>query len=293
MLMTDKKSSNPNSHEYTDASRGDRLQKVMAAAGVASRRDCEELVRRGAVTVNGSLVTELPAWVDSERDHVCVDGRPIAKASNALANLTYVIVHKPRNVITTTRDPEGRRSILDLVALPSLYPGVDPPRLYPVGRLDADSSGLVLLTNDGELAHRLTHPSFEVAKRYEVSVRGHITEKDVDDLKNGLFLAHRGTGDRSPTTRRARMSEVKLLGHQRDRNHGERTKLSITLREGQNREIRRLLAKLRFKVHRLKRLAIGSLSVKGLAVGDWRKLTSAEINELRREVGLKRPAKGG
>lgn len=293
MIMTNKKPPNSPKHEYADASRGERLQKVMAAAGVASRRECEDLISRGAVTVNGALITDLPAWVDGERDHVCVDGRPIAKAKNAHANLTYVLVHKPRNVITTTRDPEGRRSILDLVELPSLYPGVDPPRLYPVGRLDADSSGLVLLTNDGELAHRLTHPSYEVAKRYEVSVRGHITEKDVDDLKKGLFLAHRGTGDRSPATRRARMSEVKLLGHQRDRTHGERTTLSITLREGQNREIRRLLAKLRFKVRRLKRLEIGSLSVKGLAVGAWRKLSTAEVNGLRREVGLNRPAKGG
>lgn len=273
--------------DYTDASRGDRLQKVMASAGVASRRECEELIRKGAVTVNGVFVTELPAWVDGDRDHVCVDGIPIAKTTTALSNLTYVILHKPRNVITTTDDPHDRRSVLDLVDLPEAHAGVEPPRLYPVGRLDADSSGLILLTNDGEIAHRLTHPSFEVSKRYEVSVRGRITDTDVEDLKQGLFLAHKGIRGRAPSTRKARMSQVRLLGYQRDRINGDRTKLSITLQEGQNREIRRLLAKLRFKVRRLKRVEIGPLSVKGLAVSQWRYLTTAEVNQLRSTVGLK------
>lgn len=272
----------------TDASRGVRLQKAMAQTGVASRRHCEELIAQGRVHVNGEMVAELPAWVDLEQDTIEVDGLAIAKkrpGQSTRGKHVYIALNKPRRVISTTRDPQGRRTVIDLID----SPGLPKSRLYPVGRLDADSTGLILLTNDGELAHRLTHPSYEAPKQYRVSVRGRLNEDDVAKLKQGLLLAHRqsmgGVG-----VKRAAMARVKLTGHTRDQRLGDRTQLHITLREGQNREIRRLLARLGFKVRRLERIAIGPLSVKGLGVGQWRMLSTAEVNQLRKLTDLKPPS---
>lgn len=277
--------------DYTDASRGERLHKVMAAAGVASRRQCEKLIELGLVSVNGETIQSLPAWVDPVNDLIRVEGRPLPRRKNEQrtpSDFVYVLLHKPRGVITTTEDPQGRRHVTDLVDMPAPKRDAAKPRLYPVGRLDADSSGLILLTNDGDLANRLTHPRYEVPKQYHVSVRGRVQEEDIERLKSGLVLAHRGTKDRPAKPRRAAVSDVKLLGHQHDRDHGDRTKLLLTLHEGQNREIRRLLARLDFKVRRLRRISIGPLKLKGLAVGQWRKLTSAEARRLCKVVGLKR-----
>jgi 16S rRNA U516 pseudouridylate synthase RsuA-like enzyme len=161
-------------HDYTDAARGERLQKVLAAAGIASRRACEQLIEEGSVKVNGQVVRSLPAWVNPREDHIEVDGRPIARHRKAVGGVgkegfVYVALHKPREVISTTSDDLGRLSVTDLVELPPLNAGEATPRLYPVGRLDAEATGLILLTNDGDLAHRLTHPSYEVPKEYEVS----------------------------------------------------------------------------------------------------------------------------
>lgn len=263
---------------------GERLQKVLAAAGVASRRDCEQMILEGRVKVNGQAVSRLPVFVTPGADHIEVDGTPVAvpgsrhnasavgtAAGQAAEGLVYILLNKPRGVISTTDDPEGRPTVLDLLP----HKQFRGRRIYPVGRLDADSTGLILLTNDGDLANRLTHPRYEVAKQYVVSLRGHVTPQDVEKLRAGLFLARERRG-----ARRARMAEVRILKHEQDRQRGDRTQLAVTLREGQNREIRRMLERLGHKVRRLERVGLGSLRLKGLARRQWRHLTPLEVREL-------------
>ncbi len=278
-----------------DASRGIRLQKALAEAGVASRRACEQLIEAGRVRVNGQRVTELPAWVDPRQDTIEVDGEAIARPSRKGRHgtrHTYLMLHKPRSVISTNRDPEGRRRVIDLIPSTAL-PGR--PRLFPVGRLDADSTGLILLTDDGELTQRLTHPRYEVAKHYLVSIKGRVSEDDLERLRRGIYLAPPRDAppgrkppakSRHPRARRASVERVRVVRHETDRARGDRTTLAITLREGQNREIRRLLARLGFKVRRLKRVGIGPLRLKGLAVGQWRPLTPTELSQLRKAAGM-------
>ncbi len=274
------KSNSHNPSPYTDASRGIRLQKALANAGVASRRDCEQYITDGRVTVNGDRVTQLPAWVDPGRDRIAVDGEELPRPRRGKGGQVYVMVNKPRKVISTNDDPEGRTRVIDLVD----HPGA--PRLFPVGRLDADSTGLILLTNDGELANRLTHPRYEVAKRYEVKIKGRLTQEDAAKLRDGLILAHRPADAADPRPKRAAMESVRILGHERDAQRGDRTTIGVTLREGQNREIRRLLARLGYNVRKLKRTAIGPVQLKGVPVGGWRPLTPTELQKLRKAAGL-------
>jgi len=266
-------SSNPSETDpLRDASRGERLHKVMADAGVASRRACERLVEEGRVAVNGRTVTSLPAWVDPGQDRIELDGRRIA--AQRQTGPTYLMVHKPRRVISTNSDPQGRRRIIDLVPFRQ--------HLFSVGRLDAESTGLVLLTDDGALAHRLTHPRYQVPKTYNVTIKGALDEEGIEKLRRGIYLA-----DESGTSAsKARASDVELLRRDRDR-----TRLRITLREGRNREIRRMLARLGHRVHRLQRTAIGPLRLRGLASGEWRRLTRHEVRALREEAGLRSPSK--
>ncbi|HEX7010208.1 MAG TPA: pseudouridine synthase, partial [Phycisphaeraceae bacterium] len=248
-------------------------------------------IAQGRVSVNGYIITELPVWVDPQQDRIEVNGQPLTRPRQtrrasrtgraAQAGKHYVMLHKPRNVVSTVRDPQGRRTVLDLVHLP------DHPRLFPVGRLDADSTGLILLTDDGELANRLTHPRYGVAKTYQASVRGRLTEQDLDRLRHGIYLSPSPkAASAGPRAKRATMEQVRIVGYQRDRQRNDRTQLAITLREGQNRQIRRMLARLGVKVRRLKRVAIGPLQLKGLAVGQWRRLTSAEVKALQQAAGL-------
>lgn len=291
---------NPNStpDELRDASRGVRLHKAMADAGVASRRESEELIAQGRVKVNGHVIQTMPAWVDPENDKITVDGEHLKrkKRSTGWGNdkgdstgihtggaKTYIMVNKPKRVISTNDDPEGRKRVIDLIDIPIAA------RLYPVGRLDYESTGLILLTNDGELTNRLTHPSYEVTKRYHVNVDGRLNEADVEKLRKGMILAHKGKpGGAGPHVRLAAAAVVKILGHETDRSRGDRTALSITLKEGQNREVRRIMARLGHKVRKLERVAIGPVKLKGLATGQWRMLTSTEVNMLYKAAGLKR-----
>lgn len=260
---------------------GHRLQRVLAAAGVASRRACEDLIEQGHVTVNGRTVTELPVFVDPETDRIAVDGQVIGATigDRPAARLT-IMLHKPKRTVTTADDPENRRTVFDFIprdALPSNQ------RLFPVGRLDYDSTGLLLLTNDGDLAHHLTHPSFGVEKTYDVVVEGALEQTSLDTLRNGMTLAHT-TGK----VRKARMKGVQIVSHRVDRNRGDRTALRVVLTEGQNREIRRLLARLGLKVKRLKRIAVGPIKLKGLKAGHWRPLADGELAALRRSAGMSR-----
>ncbi|MEQ9454801.1 MAG: pseudouridine synthase [Phycisphaeraceae bacterium] len=277
-----------------DASRGIRLQKAMANAGVASRRDCEDLIEQGRVAVNGTIVRDLPAWVDPREDLIELDGDPIVrprrrpKKPGIGFGHTYLMLHKPRSVISTNEDPQGRKRCIDLIDKGLAK------RLYPVGRLDADSTGLIILTDDGELTHRLTHPSYQVAKRYIVSVRGKLEDADLEKLRKGLYLADQKnkTHTGSPKPKRASVDEVQIIRHEIDRTRGDRTLLGITLSEGQNREIRRLMARVGLQVRRLKRVGVGPLRLKGLAVGHWRPLTTSEIGKLHKIVHLDPRLKG-
>ncbi|MBI1367562.1 MAG: pseudouridine synthase [Planctomycetes bacterium] len=245
-----------------DASRGVRLHKALADAGVGSRRACEAMIDERRVTVNGRVIDFKPVFVDPNEDKITIDGVPLAKPRRA--SHLYLMINKPSGVICTNSDELGRRRIVDLVP--------HDKRLFCVGRLDADSTGLVLLTDDGDLANHLTHPRYEIAKTYEVTINGLLEADQVEKLRRGIHLA-----DRTGQTVKASAESIDVKA--RDR---ERTRLTITLREGRNREIRRMLARLGFKVKRLKRTALGPLNLKGVAVGGWRALTNIEVNMLRR-----------
>ncbi len=250
-------------HVLGDSSRGPRLQKVLAAAGVGSRRACEALIESGAVAVNGRTVTRLPAWVDPGADRVTVHGARLRPASRHV----YVMLFKPKRVVCTNADPSGRRRAIDLVDHPSQA------RLFAVGRLDTDSSGLLLLTNDGELANRLTHPRYHLPKVYRVTVKGALEDDALRAIEKGLYL-----GDRKRTGgARTGRSRVRLVKRDRDR-----TQLEIELREGRNRQIRRLMAQLGHPVKGLRRMSVGPLVLRGLRVGEWRPLTPRELAALKK-----------
>ncbi len=266
---------------------GVRLQKAMADAGIGARRDCEDMITAGRVKVNGRLVTRLPAFIDPARDTVELDDEPVklveltsgtaaATAKSAPRALTYVLVNKPKGVITTTNDPEGRRNVLDLLP-PSLR---REERLYPVGRLDADSTGLLMITNDGDLAFQLTHPKFGVAKEYRVTCVGLATAEQLQQLKRGMYLIT-PAADGTKNSKRASVESVRVIKRLVDRARGDRTVLSITLREGQNREIRRMLARIGLKVRDLERVAIGPLRLADLKPGQARVIGKRDVDKLR------------
>lgn len=232
----------------------ERLQKLLARAGHGSRRSCESLLRDGRVTVNGRPA-RLGDKADPERDAIAVDGRPLT-----LAAPTYIMLHKPRGVITSLEDELGRdrQTVRDLVDLPG--------HLYPVGRLDKQSEGLILMTNDGELAHRLTHPRYGHKKRYRVLISGFADDRRLEKWRNGIVLDERMT---APVA-------IQVLSRQTDH-----TWLQIDMREGRKRQIRRVAALLDFEVRRLLREKIGPLALGDLAPGAWRHLTPSEIASLR------------
>jgi len=244
----------------------ERLQKVLAHAGIASRRKCEKLILQGRVRVNGQVVTQLGTKVDPGQDAIEVDGQPIAPEEKV-----YILLHKPRGYLSDTRDFRGRSSALGLV--PSRK------RLYPVGRLDAESEGLLLLTNDGELAHRLTHPRYENEKEYLALVVGRPTEATLRRMRKGV----KRDGE---ILRADAVQRLERLGPQAQI-HGwkEAPKgmvwLRITLHVGKKRHIRRMCAALGYSVRRLIRVRIGPLELGDLPVGEWRYLTKGEVKRLR------------
>ncbi|MCU0976525.1 MAG: rRNA pseudouridine synthase [Steroidobacteraceae bacterium] len=270
---------------------GERLQKVLADAGVASRRDCELAILAGRVRVNGRPVHALPCLVRPQDDLIEFDGEVIDTArrvQRAREAHLYFAANKPKGVISTVRDPEGRVNVVSLVAgrLPRGR------RVYPVGRLDADSTGLVLLTDDGELAHRLAHPRHGIAKEYHVTAEGALEPAALDRLRRGIYLAGPEAIARSKAAgggggaKRAAVGNIRVVKSWKDRRTGGVSVLSIMLREGQNREIRRLLAHVGLKVRRLERVAIGPLRLGSLKSGAARPLTEAEVAALRGAVLL-------
>jgi pseudouridine synthase len=237
----------------------ERLQKVMAQAGVASRRVCEELIKENRVQVNGKPA-HLGQKVDAQRDRITVDGRLLPQEEAK----RYVMVNKPFGYITTSKEQFGRKSVLDLLS------GIT-ERVYPVGRLDYDSEGLVLLTNDGDLAYRVTHPKYELPKTYIVTLKGKITMDAVYRLRTGVILEDGRTGP-------ARVDVLEAVG--------DDSVLRMTITEGRNRQIRRMCDKVGFPVLRLQRTAIGPLTLGKLASGACRTLTTKEILSLKEAVKL-------
>lgn len=235
----------------------ERLQKLLARGGYGSRRHCEKLIAAGRVTVNGK-VAKLGQRADPHKDHIEVDGNTLA-----FEEPLYIMLNKPKGVISSTEDElrQGRPTVRELVHIPG--------HLYPVGRLDRQSEGLILLTNDGHLAHRLTHPRFGHEKVYRVELEGLIPADKLDRWRTGMMLDGRRTAP----------AEITFI-----RRKGQNSVLQITLREGRKRQIRRISAALGHPVVRLIRKRIGSAEIGDLPVGEWRHLTAREIKALRESV---------
>ena len=245
----------------------ERLQKIIAHAGFASRREAETMIREGRVTVNGRIVTELGTRADAERDHIKVDGKLITHAEPH----RYIILYKPKEVMTTVVDPQGRRTVIDLVR------GIR-ERIYPVGRLDFHSEGLVLLTNDGDLAFQVSHPKHGSVKTYHVKVRGVPEQRLVEKLERGITL----DGKR---TLPCEIAPMRTTGRSDDEGNSW---FEVRLREGRTQQIRKMFQAVGHPVSKLRRVAIGPISDPKLTPGVWRELTKHEVKLLST---LKEPAK--
>jgi pseudouridine synthase len=242
----------------------ERLQKLLSIAGVASRRAAEELITQGRVEVNGEVVRTLGSRADPEKDLVKVDGRRLRFDIRP----RYILLNKPKGVVTTRRDPQRRRTVIDLLAGVREY-------VYPVGRLDYDSEGLLLLTSDGDLAARLTHPRHAVERVYHAIVVGSPAEEDLERLRRGVFLD--GARTAPAEVRRAGAVDRGARGGSRD----QLTKLVITLREGRNRQVRRMCAGIGHPVRKLTRTRMGPIKLGDLRPGQWRDLTPNEVEKLK------------
>ena len=234
----------------------ERLQKVMAACGVASRRKCEEYISSGRVKVNGAVVTELGTKV-GKKDYIEVDNKPLQRQ-----NLVYYVLNKPTGYLTAVSDPLGRRIVMDLIDNETKK-----TRIFPVGRLDYDTSGVLLLTNDGELSYRLTKSAKEVEKTYQVRVNGRIDQDAVVRLMKGVMI------DGVMTKR----SKVEVLDI--DKVHNS-SLILLTITEGRNRQVRKMCEAIGYEVKKLKRVAFGGITLEGLSVGEYRMLKPHEVKKL-------------
>lgn len=236
----------------------ERLQKVMAHAGIASRRKSEEIIKSGRVKVNGEIVKELGTKV-SVNDLITVDGIPIERETKI-----YVLLNKPRETISTVEDDKNRDTVVELID------GIE-ERIYPVGRLDWDTTGALLLTNDGELSYKLTHPSFEFPKTYVVKAQGHMQKKEAARLARGIRLDGVMTAP----------AKVNILSYDRNSNS---TMARITLHEGKNHQVKNMFKEIGFPVEKLTREQFGFLTTDGLQSGEWRFLTPHEVRQLEHMV---------
>jgi len=240
----------------------ERLQKILSAAGIASRRAAEAYITDGRVSVNGTTVTELGSKADPDADDIRVDGRRLKRAARRL----YLLLYKPRGYIVSRSDPQRRPTVIDL-----LEKGGVRDYVYPVGRLDYDSEGLLLLTSDGDLAARLTHPSHEVEREYEVKVLGVPDEHDLERLSKGIVIGGR----------RTLPAEVKVVNVIAGKN-GEHAVLSIVVKEGRNRQVRNMCEAIGHPVNRLKRVRIGPITDDRIRPGEFRELDAKEIAAVKR-----------
>jgi len=232
----------------------ERLQKLIAQAGICSRREAEKIILAGRVTIDGKIIRELGAKADSNQK-ICVDGKPLTFNDEKI----YLLLNKPRGYVSTVKDERGRKTILQLLGENFNQ------RVYPVGRLDLNSEGLIILTNDGDLTNALIHPRFEIKKTYRAKIFGTITEEKLDKLRAGIEL---DDGLTAP-------AEVYLLGE---------NLVEITIHEGRNRQVRRMFAAIGCDVKRLRRIKFANLTLDGLKVGKFRELTAEEISMLKGET---------
>ncbi|MGB3294031.1 MAG: pseudouridine synthase [Phormidesmis sp.] len=240
----------------------ERLQKLLSQFGIASRRQAEKLILDGRVTVNGKIA-EIGQQADMSADFICVDGVEVGEPPSC----TYLLLHKPRGVVSTCKDPQGRQTVLDLLDS-SHRSGMG---IHPVGRLDVDSTGAILLTNDGQLTYQLTHPRYHMPKTYQVRVEGSPTEAVLQRWRNGVMLSDRETLP----------AQVRVIKRRSDQ-----TLLEVTLTEGRNRQIRRVAESLGHSVTALHRIKIGSLKLRDLPGGRYRLLTDKEVAQLKCEASL-------
>jgi 23S rRNA pseudouridine2605 synthase len=241
-----------------------RLQKILSAAGVASRRASEQMILEGRVSVNGETVRELGTKADPSRDNIKVDGRRIKTAITH----RYIVLYKPKGYVTTRSDPEKRRTVMDLIG--------EGDYIYPVGRLDYDSEGLLLMMTDGDLAAKLTHPRHEVDKVYEVIVMGTPDPRTIEKLRKGVFIEG---GRTSPA---AVHVGTTVKGHK------PTTKLTITIHEGRNRQIRNMCSAVGLPVRDLRRVKMGPIGLGRMKPGQWRDLTPDEVRRLKSAIGERR-----
>ena len=268
----------------------ERLQKLLARAGVASRRAAESMIAAGRVRVNGEVVTEMGRQADPAVDKIELDGKPISipQAERPQEEYVYIALNKPPGVVTTAKDTHGRPTVLDLLErttkdegrtaagepkAKSQKPKAKIPRVFPVGRLDADSTGLLLLTNDGDLTYRLTHPRFGVEKEYLAHVRGRPSPETLQRLRTGIEIE-------GEMTSRARVTQTAQVG--------DTTHLRITIHEGRKRQVRLMLAAVGHHVISLQRMRFGPLQLGDLKPGAWRYLATHEVHALKKAVNLMR-----
>lgn len=233
-----------------------RLQKYMALCGVASRRKSEEIITAGRVKVNDKITLEMGTKINPKKDIVKVDDRVIREEKNMI----YIMLNKPMGYVTTLKDEKRRRTVIDLIEDVS-------ERIYPVGRLDADTTGLLLLTNDGDLTYKLTHPSSEIIKRYIAIVEGVPNRMELEAFRNGIMLEGRKTAKAS----------VKIA-----KRYEDESILDISIHEGRNRQIKKMCERINHPVKKLKRVALGELEIGGLDVGNWRYLNEEELEYLNK-----------
>ena len=239
----------------------ERLQKILSRAGIASRRAAEQMILDGRVSVDGKVITELGSKFDITLNEICVDNKKIIYSDKKV----YILLNKPKNVLTTVQDDRGRKTVVDLI-------NEVQERIYPVGRLDYDSEGLILLTNDGELMNSLLHPKFQINKTYVVKVSGEINETKLNNLRSGIKL---DDGLTAPAI-------VRVIGKSTTE-----AKIEITIHEGRNRQVRRMFAAIGCEVKRLKRTNLANLSIRDLKIGQYRLLTEMEIKNLYEMTGLR------
>lgn len=239
----------------------ERLQKILSRAGIASRRAAEQMILEGRVKVDGKIITELGRKFDITTDKISVDDESISCNMNKV----YILLNKPKNVISTAKDDRGRRTVIDLIT------DVD-ERIYPVGRLDFDTEGLLLLTNDGELMNGLLHPKFQINKTYLAKITGVVTEDKLNKLREGIQL---DDGMTAPAI-------VRLIGKS-----STEAKIEITIHEGRNRQVRRMFSAIGCEIKKLKRIRFANLTIHNLEIGKYRKLSEVEIEKLYKMTGLK------
>ena len=233
-----------------------RLQKYLATAGIASRRKCEQLILQGKVEVNGTIVTELGTKINTEVDEVKYNGKIVKLEEEKI----YILLNKPIGYVTTSKEQFGRDMVLDLVKVNK--------RIVPVGRLDMYTSGALILTNDGEFVNKLTHPSHEINKTYNVTLKGIVTKEDIEKLQNGIEI------DNGYITKPAKAKILKIDAEKKI------SRIQITIHEGKNRQIRKMCTAIGKKVLALHRCKIGNLDVKDLKLGEWRYLSEKEVEKI-------------